>query len=302
MYEHLVSFGSLLSAAMRYSRLQMLGEFPRPLPPGPGTAGGAAAESNVAGGFQILFDNSDEVFAVAGVVPRIMLYNYRVRHCSASAVSSEHCKFELIQVKGTAVYGAGCTAYILPAHGDHAQRARMVLVTQPHSCGSLVQLPQHAFSCFHPPLLVPLVPLHRPCCQPRARPILAVARHVVPPPPLPIRRPTRAQATVLLWWRSSPPAPSSAASASAPRCGSSCWRPITRAVWRCGTRSLARRWVHYRRSLATRRFVPVWDESLVVSMLGVKWVLRVRTVSRLCTVAPLLRNAHRRNVEQNAST
>lgn len=112
MYEHLVSFGSLLSAAMRYSRLQMLGEFPRPLPPGPGTAGGAAAESNVAGGFQILFDNSDEVFAVAGVVPRIMLYNYRTL-LSTSGTADTGGR----QTRGAAAAAAHPAPHAGPGHG-----------------------------------------------------------------------------------------------------------------------------------------------------------------------------------------
>ncbi len=114
--EHLVSFGSLLSAATRYSRLQMLAEIPRPPPPGPGTAGGAAAAANVAGGFHILssieFDNRDEVFAVAGVAPRIMLYDYRVRRSGAAVAMSN------LQVQAHVGRGLTADRYSLAAHSS----------------------------------------------------------------------------------------------------------------------------------------------------------------------------------------
>ena len=91
----LSTFGAVLAATTQYSRLEMLAAIPRygSERSGPGAGGvrgggNAAASTGAAGvvpsgGLQILssieFDLEDNLFATAGVVPRILVYDYQVR-------------------------------------------------------------------------------------------------------------------------------------------------------------------------------------------------------------------------------
>ncbi|GIL68416.1 hypothetical protein Vafri_21691, partial [Volvox africanus] len=75
------TFGAVLAAATQYSRLELLAEIPRHGSGsgiGTGSAGGGGGGG---GGLQILssieFDLSDNLFATAGVVPRILVYDYQ---------------------------------------------------------------------------------------------------------------------------------------------------------------------------------------------------------------------------------
>ncbi|GIL89069.1 hypothetical protein Vretimale_16212 [Volvox reticuliferus] len=77
--QDLDTFGAVLAAATQYSRLELLAEIPRH-----GSASGngtGSAAGGGGGGLQILssieFDLSDDLFATAGVVPRILVYDYQ---------------------------------------------------------------------------------------------------------------------------------------------------------------------------------------------------------------------------------
>nr|QBK46737.1 constitutively photomorphogenic 1 [Volvox carteri f. nagariensis] len=79
----LEDFSAVLAAATQYSRLELLAEIPRH---GLGSAAAGAIPSGNAGGgggggLQILssieFDMSEDLFATAGVVPRILVYDYQ---------------------------------------------------------------------------------------------------------------------------------------------------------------------------------------------------------------------------------
>ncbi|GLC48429.1 hypothetical protein PLESTB_000096900 [Pleodorina starrii] len=77
----LETFGAVLAAATQYSRLELLAEIPRH---GSGSGSGSGSRALAAGpssGMQILssieFDLSDDLFATAGAVPRILVYDYQ---------------------------------------------------------------------------------------------------------------------------------------------------------------------------------------------------------------------------------
>ncbi|KAG2494053.1 hypothetical protein HYH03_007697 [Edaphochlamys debaryana] len=106
-------FGAVLAAATQYSRLEMLAEIPRWTGSGSGPGGGAPAAAGAggggaattgtpAGGLQILssieFDLTDTLFATAGVVPRILVYDYQALLASrapARPASELSCRTKL---------------------------------------------------------------------------------------------------------------------------------------------------------------------------------------------------------------